>query len=79
MVHELKKSIGAGKVLFGVKQSLKNSKTLDKALVPEDCRDDVINMLEENGVDVEFIEFSKEDLASKLELDFKCEVFGIKK
>ena len=31
------------------------------------------------GSDTMFMEFSKEELANKLELDFKCEVFGLRK
>ena len=79
MVHELKKNIESSKVFFGIKQSLKNSKTLEKAIVAADCRDEIINLLEDNKIDVEFMEFSKEELSNKLGLEFKCEVFGLKK
>ena len=79
MVFELKKGIESGKVLYGIKQSVKNSKKLNKAFVAADCRDDIIFLLEDNKMDIEFLDFSKEELTTKLELDFKCEVFGLKK
>ena len=79
MVHELKNKITAGEVFFGIKQVLKNSKNLNKVIVPSDCREDIINLLEKNRIDIEIMEFSKEEMANKLELNFKCEVFGLKK
>lgn len=79
MVFELKKGIESGKVLYGIKQSVKNSKNLNKAFVAADCRDDIVFLLEDNKIDIEFLDFSKEELTTKLELDFKCEVFGLKK
>ena len=79
MVHELKKRIDDGKVFYGIKETLNNSKDLNKAMVPADCRDEIVSLLGDNQIDVEFMELSKEELANKLELEFKCEVFGLKK
>ncbi|MCH7568144.1 MAG: hypothetical protein IIA87_01870 [Nanoarchaeota archaeon] len=79
MVHELKQHILARKVFFGIKQSLKNSKNLNKALLSSDCREEIMDLLEKNKIDIEIMDFSKQELADKLELDFKCEVFGLRK
>ena len=79
MVHELKKSVEEGRIFFGLKQTLKNSKELNRIFVSSDCRKDVINKLKNQKVDVELAELNKEDLANTLELDFHCEVFGLKK
>ena len=43
---------------------------IKKAIIPEDCRDGIINLLEDNKIDVEFIDMTKNDLANKLELKF---------
>ena len=79
MVIELKKAIEERKVLFGIKQVMKNTKDLEKVFVVTDCRNEIIGILENNKVDIEFLDFSKEKLANKLMLDFKCEVFGLRK
>jgi ribosomal protein L30E len=78
-MHELKKSVSEGKVLYGIKQALKHSDKIDKVLVPSNCRPQIKNLLKANKIDIEAMEFSKEDIAIALELDFKCEVFGMKK
>ena len=79
MMFELKKGLEEGKVFFGIRQAIKNSDNLDKALVSSDCREQIKNFLKINKIDFEELEFSKEELATKLELDFRCEVFGLKK
>ena len=79
MVHELKKAIEEKKVLFGIKEIMKNTKNLEKVFVAADCRNEIIGILENNKIIMEPLDFSKDELASKLTLDFKCEVFGLKK
>ena len=79
MVVELKKSIELGRIFFGVKQTLKNSKNLNRVKVPLDCRREIVDILEKNGIEIEQMDLTKHDLANKLELDFQCEVFGLKK
>lgn len=79
MVHELKRGIEEGKILFGIRQVLKNSKRLNKIIVADDCRKETLSLLDKCNLDIELSGFGKEDIANKLELDFKCEVFGLKK
>ena len=79
MVHELKKGIEEGKIFFGIKQSLRNSNNLDKAKVSSDCRLEIIDALRKKNIEIEQMNFSKEELSNRLELNFQCEVFGIKK
>jgi len=79
MVTELKKSIDAGKVFFGIKQSLKNVNKLDRVCLPSDVRDDTMKMLKKRKIEFDIIELSKEEISQRLELDFHCEVFGLKK
>ncbi|MCH7965199.1 MAG: hypothetical protein IH852_14810 [Bacteroidetes bacterium] len=79
MVHELKKNIENGKVFFGVKQTLKNAKNLKKVILPSDCRMEIRELLDTNKIAIEELEFGKQDLSNKLELEFECEVFGLKK
>ncbi len=76
---ELKKSIDAGKVFFGIKQTMKNNSKLEKVLLPSNVRKETIKMLEKEGVGFEFLEVSKEEIAGKLELNFPCEVFGLRR
>ncbi|NCO11195.1 hypothetical protein CO038_00495 [Candidatus Pacearchaeota archaeon CG_4_9_14_0_2_um_filter_39_13] len=79
MVVELKKSIDAGKVFFGIRQSLKNSGRLKRTYIPSDAREETIEMLKKNKIEFDVLEVSKEEAAQKLELDFLCEVFGMRK
>lgn len=79
MIHELKKSIDNNVVLFGVKEALRHSKNLDVAYVPADCRQETLSLLGNNNVEIEVMDISKKELAEKLELNFRCEVFGLKK
>ena len=78
-MHELKRSVESGNIFLGAKENLKNAKKIQRALVPSDCREGIVKMLTKNGVDVEIMEFSKKDIANKLELNFECEVFGLKR
>lgn len=79
MVQDLKKRIDAGEVFFGIKQSVKNSKDLEKVIISNDCRADIIEKLKTCNVDLEVLEISKNEVSEKLELNFRCEVFGVKK
>ena len=79
MVSELKKRIESGKIFLGIRESLKNLKDMEKAIVASDCRSETIEMLKSRNINVEIRDITKEEMAKKLELDFKCEVFGIKK
>lgn len=77
-VKELKEAIDKGKVFFGVKQALKNSKKVSNVFVAKDIRDETVQKLENAGVEFVVLK-SKDDLARELNLDFDCEVFSIKK
>ena len=79
MVDEIKRSLEEQKVFFGIKECLKKSKELERVVVAVDHRKDVARLLEANKVKFEVSEFSKQEIASRIGLDFKCEVFGIKK
>jgi hypothetical protein len=76
---ELKKSFEANKLFFGVRETLKNSVKLGKILVPSDCRIETINLLNKNKLDFESIDKTGEEIMNQFELDFMCEVFGLKK
>lgn len=79
MVIELKKSIDAGKIIFGIKENMKNIKNLEKVFLPMDARENVAKLFEERGVDFDFLEVTKDEASEKLELGFLCEVFGLRK
>lgn len=79
MVLELKKSIADGKVLFGIRETVKHAKKISKAVVASDCRQEVISQLQNNKIELEVLEDTKHELANNLELDFRCEVFGLRK
>lgn len=75
-VKEIKEAMEKGKVLFGIKQAIKNSKKISSVFVAKDVREDVIDKLEKAGI--EFIVLkSKGDLRKELNLDFSCEVFSV--
>ena len=79
MVDEIRDAIKEEKVVFGVKQSLKNAKDLNKVILAVDCRDQIKQLMRVNKVKFEILDFSKEEIASRLGLDFQCEIFGLRK
>jgi len=76
---ELKKNFEDNKLFFGIRETLKNSVKLSKVLVPSDCRVETINLLNKNKIDFESIDKTGEEIMNQFELDFVCEVFGLKK
>ena len=78
MVSELREFIDEEKVLFGMRQCLKNDKKLSQIFVALDTRPEMLSKLNEKKFKVEQIEQSKREIAEKLELGFLCEVFGLK-
>ena len=75
-VKEIKEAIGQGKIYFGIRQALKNTKNLSNVFITKDARDKTVEILDAAGI--EFIVLkSKEDLAKELSLSFECEVFSI--
>ena len=79
MVEELKNFIEQEKVFFGIKECLRKSGEIERALVSVDCRESIVKLLKINKVMIEKSEFSKEEIANKVGMKFKCEVFGLKK
>ena len=79
MVQELKNSIDAEKVFFGIKQCLKNQKNLQEAVLVSDHRKDIRKILEVNNVNTRTLDLSKDEVTERLGLRFKCEVFGVRK
>ena len=76
-IKEIKEAMVKKKVLFGIKQALKNSKKISSVFVAKDTREETIEILEKVGI--EFVVLKpKADLSRELNLDFECEVFSIK-
>jgi ribosomal protein L30E len=57
---ELNSAMNSGSLFFGIKQSLKNSKDLDKAIVSSDCRKNIIDLLKANKINIFISELTKE-------------------
>jgi ribosomal protein L30E len=76
---ELNSAMNSGSLFFGIKQSLKNSKDLDKAIVSSDCRKNIIDLLKANKIKISISELTKDEIKERLEIEFYCEVFGLKK
>ena len=78
MTVELEKAIASKKILFGIKQTLKNVSKINKAYVSLDSRDQIKTLLKMNKIGIEIINLNKRELTARLGLDFECEVFGLK-
>ncbi|HIG52086.1 hypothetical protein CXT76_00510 [Candidatus Parvarchaeota archaeon] len=76
---ELNSAMNSGSLFLGIKQSLKNSKDLDKAIVSSDCRKNIIDLLKANKINILISELTKDEIKERLEIEFYCEVFGLKK
>lgn len=79
MLSEVKKAVESEKVYFGIKQTLKNSDKIRNVYISSDSREQIRNLLKMNKMPFEVSEFTKEELAGKLEIGFSCEIFGLKK
>lgn len=79
MVSELHEFVKTQKVVFGVRETMRHGKKLSRVFVASDCRQHVADTLKQKGLNVEWLEMPKDELTDKLALDFKCEVFGVKK
>jgi ribosomal protein L7Ae-like RNA K-turn-binding protein len=75
-VKEIKEAMEKGKVLFGIKQAIKNKKKISNVFVAKDIREEVIEKLEKDGIEFVVLK-SKRELGKELNLDFDCEVFSI--
>ena len=78
-MNEMKELIENDKVFFGVRETIRNAKNVERVIVPSDCRQKSKEMLEKSNLEIEFVEFSKQELVEKLGIEFQCEVFGVKK
>lgn len=78
-MNEMKELIENDKVFFGAREIIKNAKNIERVIVPSDCRQKSKEMLEKSNLEIEFVEFSKQELVEKLGIEFQCEAFGVKK
>lgn len=78
-LKDIKDAIIEKKIIFGLRESLKNirGKKKAKVYVVSDAREDTFKKLKERGVEVESLK-KKQDVAKELNLDFECEVFLVK-
>ena len=77
-VKEIKEAIDSGRVVFGIKQTVKNKSKLDNVFIAKDTRDDTVEKLESAGVEFSVLK-TKADIAKELNLDFESEVISILK
>ena len=79
-VKDLKEGFEKEKVIFGLKEILKNLKGKKKKMkiyVCSDTRAEIVKKLDENKIEFEKLK-SKEEVAKELGLNFECEVFSLK-
>jgi ribosomal protein L7Ae-like RNA K-turn-binding protein len=75
---EILEAIGSKKVLFGIKEAVKNKKKLKSVFVSKDARDETVEKLESEKIEFAVLK-SKEDISKELNLDFESEVYSILK
>ena len=76
-IKDIKEAMDKGNVYFGVREAVKNAKTLKNVFIAKDTRDSTVEKLEE--AKIEFVVLKpKADLSRELNLDFECEVFSLK-
>ena len=81
-IKEIKQAMEEGKVLFGVRQALKHSKSKGKnkiknSFVAKDAREETLEKLTKAGVKFDILK-PKLEMAKELNLDFESEVFSLK-
>ncbi len=79
MVDELKKFIDSRKIFFGIRECLKKSNQIERAIVSADCRAEIKKILAANKIKFDTSEFSKDEIAKKIGLEFRSEIFGIRR
>lgn len=79
-IKDIQEAMTKGKVVFGLKQTLKNlkdkKKTKMRIFVTSDARSETLKNLADSKADFEKIR-AREEVAKDLGLDFECEVISI--
>jgi len=75
-IKEIKEAIEDKKVIYGVNQTLKLGKKLNRVFISKDCRDSTVEKLDAAGIEFDVLK-SKADLTKELNLDFFTEVISI--
>jgi hypothetical protein len=77
-IKDIKDAMGKKKVIFGLRESLKNAKGKNpEVYIVTDAREETLKKLKEKGIEAEPLK-RKVDVAKELNLNFECEVFLIK-
>lgn len=80
-VKDIKEAIEKEKILFGIKQVLKNSgkgkSKIKNVFVAKDAREETLKKLDSAKINFVVLK-SKEEIAKELGLDFESEVYSIK-
>ncbi|MEM4181992.1 MAG: hypothetical protein QXX68_02445 [Candidatus Pacearchaeota archaeon] len=75
-LKEIKEKYLEGKIIFGIKEAIKNSKKMKKfkVFVSKDAREETLKKLEQNKINFEFTK-TKEEISKELGLNFFSEVY----
>lgn len=77
-VKEIGEAIEKKKVLFGIKEAVKNKKKIKSVFVSKDAREETVEKLESEKIEFAVLK-SKEDISKELNLHFESEVYSILK
>jgi ribosomal protein L7Ae-like RNA K-turn-binding protein len=75
-IKELAKAIKDEKILFGIKQCIKNKAKLDNVFICKDTRDETVEKLEKAKIEFTVLK-NRSEMTKELNLDFLSEVFSI--
>ena len=76
-LKEIKEALENKKIIFGIRELLKNKKKVKKVYVAKDCRNETKNKLFESEIDFEELNKTKKEIAQELKIDFLSEVYSI--
>ncbi len=77
-IKELASAIKDEKILFGIKQAIKNKGKLANVFICKDTRDETVEKLEKAKIEFSVLK-TRAEMAKELNLDFLSEVFSIRK
>ena len=81
-IGEIKQAKENGKIVFGIRQVLKEKKKSKKkklkVFVSNDAREETVEKLDVVGVEFEVLKQDKQEIAKELGLNFESEVYLVK-
>ena len=76
-IKQLKEAVKEKKLVFGIRECLKNSGNIARVYIAADERQETDGIVKNSGAECIRLEVGREDISKILEISFQCEVFSV--